>query len=1061
MATFPTYPATTLDQGVDLVIFSSNQLHDVINGDATTTVETETGDIPTLRKALLDNFYFKSPVAWAAGSNETVFNQLRFFENGVLSGYYYAPTATTANPIPMQGTPVGDSNWVLWAMKTEQLANEVYPWLYTGATGYEKVISPPYIFNSAIVTINGVVQIIGDAYTIQDSKIILSEPLGLDPVTGLPNKLFAYIGKVVSTDDSDPNLVNRVTALESTTSTLTTQVSKVPNETVASKFGLKASEVGIAQTGQGLAGIKALYEPNTEVSYMLPLNITGTFGSLSQTGVLTYSGGTVDLGALAVQLGNYNHKADHFGTGATLNARNDTIGLGAKRYRWGGTLPKTISDSDTLASSGGISPTAWIEVNAEMALAKSGASLQAWNDVVHIRDFTAGTPYANATVAVQAALTAAKNSESKILDARGWYSGRLSVDKLVAENITILGGKWEGDRDFWMYNCTFDGMVIKDMRIMPKGGNNRILNTEFDGHPRQGQTATICFQHLEYYDLTILPNGTADERAAAAGDTDAGTFEIDTCVFRGGYFGILQQPSGGKISKAVFRNLSFYDMMGDAIELNVVQKSFDNGCVIENIAIFGIDSDVVDFGTPNFVSNWGIGIGLAGKSPYGYEIPDSQYVHNFTIRNVYAERVRQVVHVEVGRNFTISNIHAGADNTVSTRSGLSTATVYVVGSKDFMIDGVYGEPVPRAGVQAKEIRTVMLQWGTNQIFQPDGSPYNPPRAEQSNSCFNYTVRNIHTKTGSVWAGASSGPNTKCTAVFDNIYCDTFKIFGIASVLTLSNITCKTFDGVGQPESGDGAFPDGFVRSDETYLNMTNVVAVDDNGRGGQLFSRCRYTHIYRSGGNVATQQYVNFLGSLGTLLGTAGNVFYPLEAAHGANGTRFPTGYEFNVGDTVLVMERAQIWRPAAGAANPRNPSSFEEATQYITTPFTVISAGVFIPDTKEAEIKAAGVGSTQLVQNLTPNGSSSGSPWLYVCQFSPGCRITIPGAGPNGTNLNTTVVKPPYQTPPTDTGAPITMDIADPIQTAVPAGTRIRATTPLTTRPSLQGRSAYYGIAE
>ncbi len=1058
---FPTYPATTLDQGVDLVIFSANQLHDVINGDATATVETETGLVPTLRKALLDNFYFKSPIAWATGNTETVFNQLRFFQNGILSGYYYAPTATTVNPIPMQGTPVGDNNWVLYALKTEQLANEVYPWYYSGATGYEKTISPPYVFNSAIVSINGIVQIPGDAYTIQDSKIVLAEPLGLDPETGLPNKLFAYIGKMAAAPDGDPVVDSRLTSLETETDDLQTQVDQVPVQTLARNYNVSDAEVAYATSGRALGGIKVLYDPINTLSYQLPAGITGTVTSLDSKGVLTYSGGTVDLAALAVDLGNYNHKPGHFGRGATLQRKNDTIGLGAKRYRWGGTLPKTITDTDTLASSGGISPTTWIEVNAETALAKPGASLQAWNDVIHIRDFTEGTPYANMTVAVQAALTAAAAIESKTLDARGWYSGRLTVDKLVAENITILGGKWEGDRDFWMHNCTFDGMHIKDMRIMPKGGDNRILNTYFEGHPRQGQTATICFQHLEYYDQTILPNGTADERASAAGDADAGTFEIDTCVFRGSYFGILQQPSGGKVSKAVFRNLSFYDLMGDAIELNVVQKSFDNGCVIENIAIFGIDSDVVDFGTPNFVSNWGIGIGLAGKSPYGYEIPDTQYVHNFTIRNVYAERVRQVVHVEVGRNFTISNIHAGADNTVSTRSGLSTSTVYIVGSKDFMIDGVYGEPVPKLGVSANQIRTVMLQWGTNQIFQPDGSPYVPPRAEQSNSCFNYTVRNIHTRTGTVWAGASSGKNTKCTAVFDNIFCDTFKIFGVANNLTLSNISCKTFDGVGQPESGDGAFPDNFVRSDETVLNMSNVVAIDENGRGGQYFSRCRYTHIYRTGGNVSAQQYVNYLGSMGTLLGTAGNVFYPTDAAHGANGTRFPTGYEFNEGDTVLVMERAQIWRPKAGVTDPRNPNNFEEATQYITTPFTVVSRGVFIPDTKEAEIKAAEVGTTQLIQNLTPNGSSSGSPWLYVCQFSPGCRITIPGAGPGGTDLNTTVVKPPYQTPPSNSGVPITMDIADAIQTAVPAGTRIRATTPLTTRPPLAGRSAYYGIAE
>ncbi|WP_225393847.1 hypothetical protein, partial [Escherichia coli] len=78
-------------------------------------------------------------------------------------------------PIPMQGTPVGDNNWVLWGLKTEQLATEVTPWVYSGATGYETVISPPYIFDSAIVTINGVIQVLGEAFRIEDSKIILSE----------------------------------------------------------------------------------------------------------------------------------------------------------------------------------------------------------------------------------------------------------------------------------------------------------------------------------------------------------------------------------------------------------------------------------------------------------------------------------------------------------------------------------------------------------------------------------------------------------------------------------------------------------------------------------------------------------------------------------------------------------------------------------------------------------------------------------------------------------------------------------------------------------------------
>lgn len=198
MANFPTYPATTLDQGVDLVIFSSNQLHDVINGTAVETVETETGEIPTLRKALVDNFFFKSPILWANGASETVFNQLRYFENGILSGYYYAPSATLINPVPMGATPVGDNNWTLYALKTEQLATEVFPWAYDTATGNEITVSPPYIFDSAIVTINGVVQIQGEAFRIESSKIILAEPLGHDPSTGLPNRLFCFIGKITA-----------------------------------------------------------------------------------------------------------------------------------------------------------------------------------------------------------------------------------------------------------------------------------------------------------------------------------------------------------------------------------------------------------------------------------------------------------------------------------------------------------------------------------------------------------------------------------------------------------------------------------------------------------------------------------------------------------------------------------------------------------------------------------------------------------------------------------------------------------------------------------------------
>ena len=113
MATvFPAYPANTLAQAEDLIIFTGNQLSDVINGDALSEVETLDGFIPTIRKTLVDNFNFKSPIAWSVSSNETVFNQLRVFTDG---SWWYAPLATTGTPVAMGADPYSDSNWLVFS----------------------------------------------------------------------------------------------------------------------------------------------------------------------------------------------------------------------------------------------------------------------------------------------------------------------------------------------------------------------------------------------------------------------------------------------------------------------------------------------------------------------------------------------------------------------------------------------------------------------------------------------------------------------------------------------------------------------------------------------------------------------------------------------------------------------------------------------------------------------------------------------------------------------------------------------------------------------------------
>lgn len=104
---------TTYSEAVEQTITAGEQIHQIVNGTATTEVTVEDGSkVPSIRKALLDNFYFKDPIAWQAGQTENVFNQLRQFTDG---SWWYAPSATASNPISMGSTPVGDPLWKIYS----------------------------------------------------------------------------------------------------------------------------------------------------------------------------------------------------------------------------------------------------------------------------------------------------------------------------------------------------------------------------------------------------------------------------------------------------------------------------------------------------------------------------------------------------------------------------------------------------------------------------------------------------------------------------------------------------------------------------------------------------------------------------------------------------------------------------------------------------------------------------------------------------------------------------------------------------------------------------------
>lgn len=113
--------STDADQAVDQIIKDSGRLHTIVNGTGTEQAVTEDGSlIPSVRKALLDNLYFKTPpLPWKNGSSVTEFNQLySFTDTAGNTTWWYAPGATTAKPVVMKDSPINDGKFKVFLDKT-------------------------------------------------------------------------------------------------------------------------------------------------------------------------------------------------------------------------------------------------------------------------------------------------------------------------------------------------------------------------------------------------------------------------------------------------------------------------------------------------------------------------------------------------------------------------------------------------------------------------------------------------------------------------------------------------------------------------------------------------------------------------------------------------------------------------------------------------------------------------------------------------------------------------------------------------------------------------------
>lgn len=139
---------------------------------------------------------------------------------------------------------------------------------------------------------------------------------------------------------------------------------EVNKQSIARNFGVKEDEVVYFTAGIDLSGYKVIYDESTQRAYSLPSGIvSGTTAiSLDERAILTHSAGSVDLGELAVSREEYVTLPGSFNFGHIINVKNELLVHDDKKYRWDGSLPKTVDAGSTPETSGGVGVGAWVSV---------------------------------------------------------------------------------------------------------------------------------------------------------------------------------------------------------------------------------------------------------------------------------------------------------------------------------------------------------------------------------------------------------------------------------------------------------------------------------------------------------------------------------------------------------------------------------------------------------------------------------------------------------------------------------------------------------------------------
>jgi hypothetical protein len=487
------------------------------------------------------------------------------------------------------------------------------------------------------------------------------------------------------------------------------------------------------------------------------------------------------------------------------------------------------------------------------------------------------------------------------------------TESIALNSVRWIGGRFSGSGTIYLTDSTIENIDISGPHIEIKGGGCSLISNKIH---EQTSTAALLIRDLQSTTRLNCVNN-----------------EFYNCNYA-----ILQQGTGSYylVSGAISFN-SFHDTAGDAIELNVVNGHYEQGLTIEGNIIANIDGAG---------PNWGIGIGVSGITPYDVNAPDENYAANFTVKDNFISGCRQCIHMELCRDFSVTNNICYPDSSRSTGSGIISGACVTYGCKRFSVNGLTGEPVPPSS------RFLVLDWGNN-----SGVYAGPPTF--------FTIKNVDSVSGNIEVSTSGGDGWENTTIVESIRCNALYWRGLPPVSVFRNIYCRSLDCIGRHSDGEGSGGGIYTRQSFTCTHWVDVLCLDEPAVNASV-TKMYVDKLVETGNNFSVAMVSESGGHRGPLM-TAPAEVYLLQ------DDNFPSGREFSQG--------SQLWKLNGGY-------------------YRVTKSGASITGTEL--IQSVAVGQTY-IQTANYDWSQTGH------LKNAGTRLIIPGAGANGNDLLTTITNGTY----------------------------------------------------